>query len=288
MKIFSFPSLRFPRPKLPMMNIMTLLPTFSTRLQFAGSKVTIGALSVVAAGFVATIWLTYAGTTDEIIWPEKGAEYSLPSVVGERLQPDEHTPMTRSQTLKINLANNVRLDKLILKNLDLGKTGLTNAFEINRTTGVTGAMVNVGALTIIQSSAPTLDWANMEIGTITLAPQVDGHTQSMVVDSTVSNIVIDSDRGSGTYTAQNSVVDRVIIELNGDDGAYIGELIIEDVDASVGAWDWDYLRVGTLTMDNTNLIGNGTGIDVPSAVWNNTVKARVITDNIVDTPIKIQ
>ena len=41
-------------------------------------------------------------------------------------------------------------------------------------------------------------------------------------------------------------------------------------------------------MDNTNLIGNGTGIDVPSAVWNNTVKARVITDNIVDTPIKIQ
>ena len=288
MKLFSFPSLRFPRPNLPMMNIMTLLPTFSTKLQFAGSKVTIGALGIVAAGFVATIWLTYAGTTDEIIWPEIGAEYQLPRTIGERLPPDEHTPMTRSQTLQINLANGARLDKIHFKNVNLGKAGLTNAFEIARTSGVTGAQVNVGVFTIVNSSAPTLDWANMEIGQVSLGAYVDGHTNAMVLDSTISALIIDSDRGAGTYTVENSTVDRIIINTNGDSGAYIGEIIVDNVNASVGAWDWDHLRIGILSMDSTNKFGNGTGINSASLVLNNTVKARIITDNLVDTPIKVQ
>ena len=287
MKRFSFPSLRLPHPKLPTMNIMTLLPTFSTRLQFAGSKVTLGALAIVAIGLISTIWLTWAGTTDEIIWPEAGAEYSLPATVGERLAPDEHTPMTRSQTLQINLADGVRLDKLWLKNLDLGKSGLTNAFEINRTSGVTGAMVNVGQFTIINSSAPTLDWANMEIGSVTLSAYVDGHTNAIVIDNTVPQIII-GERGAGTYIAENSVVDRIVINTNGDNGAYIGEIIVDNVDTTTGAWDFDYMKIGILTMDNSNKFGNGTGIDVASAVFNNTVKARSITDNLVDTPLKIQ
>ena len=269
------------------MNIMTLLPTFSTRLQFAGSKVTLGALAIVAIGFISTIWLTWAGTTDEIIWPEAGAEYSLPAIVGERLEPDKHTPMTRSQTLQINLADGVRLDKLWLKNLDLGKSGLTNAFEINRTSGVTGAMGNVGQFTIINSSAPTLDWANMEIGSVTLSAYVDGHTNAIVIDNTVPQIII-GERGAGTYIAENSVVDRIVINTNGDNGAYIGEIIVDNVDTTTGAWDFDYMKIGILTMDNSNKFGNGTGIDVASAVFNNTVKARSITDNLVDTPLKIQ
>ena len=60
------------------------------------------------------------------------------------------------------------------------------------------------------------------------------------------------------------------------------------VDASVGAWDFDYLKVGTLTMGNTNQFGDGTGINSASAVFNDTVKARPITDNLVDTPLKVQ
>ena len=288
MKIFSFPSFRLPRPKLPAMNIMTLLPTFSTRLQFAGSKVTLGALAIVAAGFIATIWLTWAGTTDEIIWPEAGAEYSLPGIVGERLEPDEHTPMTRNHTLQINLADGVRLDKLWLKNLDLGKSGLTNAFEISRSSGVTGAMVNVGQFTITNSSAPTLDWANMEVGTISLAAYVDGHTNAIQIDSTIPQIIIDSDRGSGTYVAEDSVVDKIIINTNGDTGAYIGEIIVDNVDTATGAWDFDYLRIGVLTMDNTNRFGDGSGVDSASAVFNSSVKSRSITDNLVDTPLKVQ
>ena len=121
-----------------------------------------------------------------------------------------------------------------------------------------------------------------------MGAHVDGHTNNSVINSTISHLVIDSDRGSGSYVAQDSTVDRVVINLNGDSGATIGELIVDDVDASVGAWDFDYLKVGTLTMDNTNKFGDGSGINSASAVFNDTVKSRSITDNLVDTPIKVQ
>jgi hypothetical protein len=285
---FSFPSIRMPVLHLPFVSIMTLLPTPRTKLNLGGMRVAIGALAIVAIGFTATMWLTIAGTTDEIIWPQAGAQYDLPYVVGQRLPPDDITPMTASQTLQINLGNGVRLDRLVLKNLDLGKSGLDKAFTVERSSGVTGSFVNVGQFTITNSSAPTLDFGNMEIGTLSLAPYTDGHTNAVQIVSTIGQLVIDSDRGAGTYVAENSVVDRVIISLNGDSGAYIGEIVMDDVDASVGAWDVDYMKVGTLTMDNSNQFGNGSGIDSASAVFNSSVKARSITDNIVDTPLTVQ
>ena len=171
-----------------------------------------------------------------------------------------------------------------MKGLDLGKTGLTNSLAV---TGVTGAQVNVGLITIRNSSAPTLDWANIQAGCITLAGQVDGHTNSISVDSTISSLVIDSDRGAGSYVVENSTVDRVIINTVGGD-ATIGEILIDDVDASVGAWDWDYIKAGCINLEASNQFGDGTGINSASAVFADTVKARVITDNLVDTPIKVQ
>ena len=165
---------------------------------------------------------------------------------------------------------------------------MTNSFEINRTSGGTGAFVNVGLFTVTNSSAPSLDWANMEVGTLAMSAKTDGHTNSAVIDSTISHLVIDSDRGSGSYVAENSVVDRVIINLNGDTGATIGEVVVDGVTASVGAWDWDYLKIGTLSIDSTNQFGKGDGINEPDFIVNNTVKSRSITDSLVDTPLKIQ
>ena len=286
---FSFPSMRKPSLKLPFLSIMSLLPTPYTKLQFGGTKVAVGALSIVAIGCIATFWLTIAGTTHEIIWPTPGASYDLPYTIGERLSPDTQTPMTASQTLRINLKDNARLDRLVLKDLQLGKASLATAFEIDRTTGVTGAMVTVGRITITNSSAPTLDWANINAGTITIGQvPVDGHTNNMCLDPTLASVVVDSDRGSGSFISEGSVVDRVIINLNGDNGATIGELVIDNVDASVGAWDWQYLTVGTLTMDATNTFGNNTGINVPSVVFNDPVCGRVVTSNMVDTPVSVK
>ena len=288
-KTISIPSARLPRFNIPQLRFISYLHIpIPKRFQVGSAKMGLMSLFVVGVGFAGTLFLVIAGTNSEKLWPEAGAEYSLPDIVGNPLPPDPETPSIINQTLRINLADGVRLDKLHLKNLDLGKAGLTNSFEINRTSGVTGAFVNVGLFTITNSSAPTLDWANMEVGTLSLGAYVDGHTNSSVINSTISHLVIDSDRGSGSYVAENSTVDRVIINLNGDNGATIGELIVDDVDASVGAWDFDYLKVGTLTMGNTNQFGNGTGINSASVVFNDTVKSRSITDNLVDTPIKVQ
>jgi hypothetical protein len=288
-RTFSIPSARLPKVNIPQLRFMSWMRIpLPTTLRFGSAKAGLTSLVVVGIGFAGTLFLVIAGTTSEKLWPEAGAEYALPDIVGNPLPPDPGTPALINQTLRINLADGVRLDKLWLKNLDLGKSGLTNSFEISRTSGVTGAFVNVGVFTITNSSAPTLDWANMEVGTLHLGAKVDGHTNSAVINSTISNLVIDSDRGSGSYVAENSVVDRVVINLNGDNGATIGELIVDGVTASVGAFSFNHLKVGTLTMDATNQIGSGSGINDPDFIINNTVKARSITDNLVDTPIAVK
>ena len=280
---FTFPAL----PGISLLNALRLpMPKFSFDL--SGGRGIVTALGIVGVSFAIAFSFVIATTDETPIWPEAGAAYALPSVFGTPLDPDESDPSTASQTLQINLANGVRLDRLHLKNLDLGKAGLTNSFEINRTSGVTGAQVSVGIITIRNSSAPTLDWANMEAGCINLAGNVDGHTNAIQIDSTIPTLVIDSDRGSGSYVAENSTVDRIIITTNGDNGATIGEILIDGVNASVGAWDWDYIKAGCVHLEASNTFGNGTGINVASAVFNSSVKARVINDSLVDTPVSVK
>jgi len=260
------------------------LPSPSFRFDLSGWKGITVAVGMVAVGFAAAFSLVIATTDDTPVWPEAGAVYALPNTNGEKLPPDVHDPSTRSQTLQINLGNGVRLDKLELSRLDLRKAGLDNSLYVQ---GVTGAQVNVGLITIRNSAAPTLDWSRINTGCLTLAGNVDGHTLAATVDSTIPKLVIDSDRGAGSYTASDSTVDRVIIKTNGGD-ATIGEILIDDVDASVGAWKWEHVNAGCIVMENTNQFGNGTGINTASAVFNDTVKARVITDNLVDTPISVK
>ena len=276
---FTFPAL----PGISLINALRLpMPKFSFDL--SGGRGIVTALGIVGVSFAIAFSFVIATTDETPIWPEAGAAYALPSVFGTPLDPDESDPSTASQTLQINLENGVRLDKLELKNLDLGKAGLTDSFSV---IGVTGAQVNVGLITIRNSSAPTLDWANIATGCLTLAGNVDGHTLAATIDSTVPNLVIDSDRGAGTYIAENSTVDRVIISTVGGD-ATIGEILIDDVDSSVGGWNWDFIKAGCIVLEATNTFGDGSGINSASAVFNSTIKARVITDNLVDTPTSVK
>ena len=284
-KTFTMPSAQIPQFKLPQLKLLTAVRIpIPKAFKVGGGRAALMSVLVVAGGFGASFALVINGTSNVPTWPEAGAVYALPDTNGQRLAPDESDPATASQTLQINLGNGVRLDKLELSRLDLGKAGLTNSLYV---TGVTGAQVNVGLITIRNSTAPTLDWSRINTGCLTLAGNVDGHTLAATVDSTIPKLVIDSDRGAGTYIAADSTVDRVIINTVGGD-ATIGEILIDDVDASVGAWKWEGINAGCIVMENTNQFGNGTGINVASAVFNDTVKARVITDNLVDTPISVK
>ena len=284
-KTISIPSARLPQIGLPYLRLLTAVRIpIPKMIRVGGFRAALMSLLLVAGGFGGAFALVINGTNDVPTWPEAGAVYSLPTVNGQRLAPDASDPATRSQTLQVNLGNGVRLDKLELSRLDLGKTGLANSLHV---TGVTGAQVNVGLITIRNSSAPTLDWSRINTGCITLAGNVDGHTNAISVDSTIPKLVIDSDRGAGTYTASDSHVDRVIINTVGG-AATIGEILIDDVDASVGAWKWEGINAGCIVMENTNQFGDGSGINSASAVFNDTIKARVITDNLVDTPISVK
>ena len=284
-KTFSVPSAGLPQIALPYLKLLTAVRIpIPKAFRFGGGRAALMSVLVVAGGFGATFALVINGTSNVPTWPEAGAVYTLPNLNGQRLAPDDSDPATASQTLQINLSSGVRLDKLELSRLDLGKAGLTDSFAV---IGVTGAQVNVGLITIRNSSAPSLDWANIETGCLTLAGNVDGHTLAATVDSTVPNLVIDSDRGAGTYVAADSTVDRVIIQTVGGD-ATIGEILIDDVDSSTGGWNWDFIKAGCIVLEATNTFGDGSGINSASAVFNSTVKARVITDNLVDTPVSVK
>ena len=97
---------------------------------------------------------------------------------------------------------------------------------------------------------------------------------------------IESSRGSGDFLAENSVVDRVIIEMHGD--ATIGVMAWTDLDCSVGGINVDWVKSGVITLDNTSKFGDGDGIDLADFVVASTVKARTITDNLVDVPITVR
>ena len=284
-KTINMPSARLPQIGLPDLKLLTAFRIpLPKAIRIGGSRAALMSVLLVAGGFGASFALVINGTSDVPTWPEAGAVYALPNTNGDRLAPDPSDPATRSQTLQINLANGVRLDKLHLKNLDLGKSGLAKSLYV---TGVTGAQVDVGLITVRNSSAPTMDWSRINAGCIQIAGEMDGHTNAMTIDATVPNLVIDSDRGAGTYVAENSQVDRIIVQTTGGT-ATIGEILIDDVDASVGAWTWEGINAGCIVVENNNKFGNGTGINNASVVMNNTEKSRSITDNVVETPVSVK
>ena len=286
-KTISIPSARLPQIGLPYLKLLTAIRIpIPKMIRVGGFRAALMSLLVVAGGVGASFALIINGTSDVPTWPEAGAQYALPNINGERLAPDETTPMERSQTLKINLASGVRLESLTLNNLDLGKAGLTDCIEITRAQGNSSGWLYVDNWTATGVTAPSADFANAEIANLSMAAYVDGHTVEATIDSTITDLEIQSTRGSGTFTAQNSVVDRVLIVLAGD--AVIGTLAMTDVDCSVGGWNVDYVKAGSFTMDNTSKFGDGDGINTADFVVNATVKTRVMVDNLVDTPITVK
>lgn len=226
-------------------------------------------------------------------WPRAGAVYAeldQGHTLGQPLPAEEDG--TESQTLLIMLASGARLSSLTLTNLDVGKTGLvTPCFQIARDSSNTTGFLYVDQFTITGMTAPSFDMATTEISSMTISAYTDGHTNSATIDQSVSEQIILSTRDTGDFKAQDSVVDRVIIQFLGD--ATIGQLLVDDFACSIsatadGAVDIDHVKAGNLTIDSTSKFGDGDGIDTADFIVNSTVKVRSYTDNIVDAPITIR
>ena len=291
---FRFPKMAgLPRIGLPRLLRFPAVGMANSKIKYVvGSTVVVSGAAVIVGLYFAVHDIAQA--TYE--WPRAGAVYAELDeghTLGQPLPAEEDG--TESQTLLILLKANARLSTLT--NLDTGRTGMTDAcFEIDRAATNNSGYLYIDQFTITGLTAPTMDVANSEIANLSLSGSVDGHTQSATLDNAVSEQVILSVRDTGDFKAENSVVDRVLIHTLGD--ATIGQLIVTGFacsisapvtnNASTGAVDFDYMKVGNFTLDATSRIGDGDGIDAADMIINTTVSARSITDNLVDTPITIR
>ena len=275
---------RWPSIRLPKMVSMPSLSLGKGKVKYVLLS------SVVVSGLVVGVGLYFAvydiaKATFE--WPRAGAQYAAlhdGHTIGQPLPPNQDG--TDSQTLQVYLADGARLSTLKLQGMDLGKTGLVECFQIGRDTTNTTGHLYVENLTMSGVSAPSFDMAHTDVNVLELGAYVDGHTNSATLDSTISDQVVSSDRGSGEFLAENSVVDRVLITLMGT--ATIRNLTLSDVACSVGAFDIDYVKAGHIVVDNASKFGDGDGIDSADFIIQQTVKARSHTDNLVDTPITVR
>ena len=267
-------------------------PTFGkTRLPvpsgiyLGGGKLIVASLATVALGFVASMFLLLSKGEQEITWPMTGAEYNAPSMIGAAVV-DTETPEEASQTLKINLTGGTRLDKIILKDISLGKADLTTAFQV---AGTSTAYIVVDDLIIRNSEFPSMDFANSEFFRINATSTVEaaGHTFEMTATSTIADITVGSARGVASYEAEDMIVDRIIIESSGTGNVVIGQLILDGVKTWTGNFDLDYVKAGTLTLQNLR-VGDDGDIDSADLVINSNVYYTSVVDGVVEKPINIK
>ena len=280
------------RPRIPGLNILTALriPMPKASVQFSGWKgLGLGMLAVVL-GFGAALTLVIQTTDSTPHWPEPGAVYALGSpsgTLGTPLDPEPETPADRSQTLKINLSDAIRIDTLDFTGMSLGKVGLTTpCFQIGRNTGNSTGWLYVDEFLVTgTTSAPTMDVANVEIFEAHIGGKMDGHTMEATMASTVSDQVVESLRNVSNYEGEGTV-DRIIINLLGS--ATVKTLKVHNTSCSVGSWDIDYVKAGKLQIDGTTRWGAGTGVNSASVVFNSTTKYKTMTDTIIDTPVTVR
>jgi hypothetical protein len=265
--------LTLPNPLFRMWGFYMPMPALS--LPGGGKAVLAGILGVVGALFIAIYFSIVAATEQTLTWPDAGATYALPSKVGKA--------HGTGQTLQVNLAANTRLSELTFSNMNLGKPGLENCIEI--TSATAGDYLYVDTAIWTNVAAPSLVWSTSDIHTLALTATADGHTFGATLDATISDVVVSSSRGAGSFLASSSTVDRIIINLLGT--ADVGTLTFSDVQCSSGAISLSQLRVGDFTMTDTR-IGSGDGINSPDMIINSSVSYNNAVDSIVDEPTNVR
>jgi len=279
---------RIPSPRLPAFQMF--------RVGFANRHVsTVVVLAIVVSAAAVSVGLYFAikdVASSTYNWPEP-AEYQVTEAGLQTMgKKNENYPDgTESQTLSIRLADGARISNLSISGTDLGRAGIARALDISPlTNAVTGATAYlfVGNLTMTGSAFPTLKMEQSEVGTLTTGLLCDGHTMAATITNTIPDQVLTSKRLSSVYTVADSIVDRIQIHITGTSGAYIDQLTLSDVQAWNGEAYFSRLKVGSLTMNNTSKIGDGSGVDSASCYFDSSVLARNISNTIQDKPIKVQ
>jgi hypothetical protein len=256
-------------------------------IYLGGGKLIVGSLATVALGFLASLFVLISSGDQEITWPMTGASYAAPSMIGSPVV-DREFPSARSQTLQINLPAGIRLDKVTFKNISLGKTGLTDSFQIAGTSSTD--VITIDTLTIKNSEFPTMDWAVGDIYELTATTNVvaAGHTFSMTMASTTNDVIIGSGRGATSYIAEDMTVDRILITQTTSGGdVLIDEMTLDGVRAFAGAFNADNFEIGRLILENVR-IGDDGDIDSADFIINSSVNVNTVNDGVLEEPVFIR
>ena len=279
---------RIPSPRLPAFKMF--------RVGFANRHVsTVVVMAIVVSAAAVSVGLYFAikdVASSTYNWPEP-AEYQVTEAGLQTMgkKNKDYPDGTESQTLSVRLADGARISTLRINATHLGRAGITKAFDISPlTTGVTGAkaFLYVGNMTITDSSFPTFNMSESQVANLTTGLLCDGHTMAATVSPSVPEQVLSSERLSSEYLVDGSVVDRIQIHITGSSGAYVDQLVLSGVKAHTGSLNLNRMRIGNLTMNNTSKIGDGSGIDSASCVYESSTEVRNITNSIQDTPILVQ
>ena len=279
---------RIPSPKMPAFRWFTV--------GFANRHVTtIVVMAIIVSAAAVSVGMYFAirdvvGSTYN--WPQP-AEYQVTEAGLQTMgkKNKDYPDGTESQTLSIRLADGARISTLRIKDTDLGRTGISRALDVSPVTqAVTGATAYlwVGNLTITNSSFPTLNMETPDVASLTTGLLCDGHTLAPTINNTVPDMVLESERLSSVYEVNGSIVDKIQIHITGNSGAFIENLVLDNVDAWAGAAHLSRMKIGTMTMNNSNKIGDGTGVDSASCVVNSSVNVRNLTNTIQDRPITVK
>ena len=281
---------RFPRIGLPKLLQFPKVSLGQGKVKYVIGGSVLLSSTVVTVGLIFAVYDVASATFE---FPKPGAVYQdlhTGGTMGEPLPP--YADGTESQTLKMLLASGARLSSLNLSDIEIGATGLTTAcFSIQRAATNTTGFLNVDQFTVDGLIAPTMIMGNTEVNTLNVTAQVDGGSNNVTIDSTISDMTIMSEREAGDFVASpGTVVDRILIEFLGE--AYIKSLSVTDVNCSIstaatGAIDWDHIKAGNMTMGNVK-VGTGTGVNSADFTLDTTVKAKSYTSQIVDTPITVK
>ena len=279
---------RIPSPRLPAFKMF--------RVGFANRHVsTVVVMAIVVSAAAVSVGLYFAikdVASSTYNWPEP-AQYAVTAAGLETMgkKNEDYPDGTESQTLSIRLADGARISTLRIKDTDLGRSGISRALDISPlTSAVTGATAYlwVGNLTVTNSSFPTFKMETSDVANLVTGVLCDGHTMSATITNTVPDMVLESERLSSVYEVDGSVVDRIQIHITGTSGAFVENLILDNVDAWNGQAYLSRMKIGTMTMNNSNKVGDGSGVDSASCQFEPNVAARNITNTIQDRPIKVQ
>jgi len=322
-KVFTIKGVTLPTAglKMPNLNVSmqtpsimgwsTTLRLFWPKIQFDGGAVKIGIMASFIGLAIATgaYFLAIEGIEQSPTYPDAavydvGQDYRLEQktvhVGTKNTFPDDMPTVNRAvQTLNL-VVSGARIDQLNFDTISIGKaTGLENAIKVYGATNGNNGTFDVECDTIIIDGleAPTFKLDNSEIHELIIQDNVaDGLSVGSTLAS-VSDIEVGSTRGAiNVPSAKDSTYDRIIINSSTAD-SICKEMTFKDIkvfgtyaanNAATPAVYLTYVKAGKLIIKNS-LIGDGTGIDVPSFIIAPTTKVTSLTaTNNIERPTTIK